>query len=91
MQFIKWKTAPVFGTCNPALDGNGKRTLTYRRPVEPRRPVKERLDKRVDVARIRNPETDPELEYLRAQVDWQGKEARHYRERIDRWEINRQY
>ena len=53
----------------PTLDSKGQKTLTYKRPVEPRRPVKERLGKGVDVTRIRNTETDPELEYLRAQID----------------------
>ena len=91
LRFIKWKTSLAFGTRIPTLDGEGRRTLTYRRSIEPRKPIKERLGRRVDVSGILNPETGPELEYLRAQADWLEKEANYYRERIGRWKINRQF
>ena len=41
--------------------------------------------------RIRSIETDSELEYYRAQVDWHEQQARYYMERIDRWKIDRRY
>ena len=93
LRFIIQKQHPPLAPVPPPPLGKsrGKRTLTYRRPAEPRSPTQEKLGQRVDVTLIRSKETDPELEYYRAQVDQHEQEASHYRERIDRWKIIRQY
>ena len=71
LRLIKWKPVPAFGEWTSTLHGDGRRTLTYRRSIEPRRPVKERLGRQVDVSRIHT----PEMERLRAQVEWHEQET----------------
>ena len=68
---------PAFGGCVPALDGEGRQTLTYRRAAEvtTKRPIHERLENPTRISRVRTGEPHPELQRLKEQARWHEKKA----------------
>ena len=67
------------------MDGEGRRTLTYRTSSEQRPPIQDRLGEPVRVRQVRDPAAEEELRRLERQALWHAHEAERYKERARKW------
>ena len=67
------------------MDGEGRRTLTYKTSTEQRTPIRDRLSEPVRVRHIRDLAAEQELRRLERQATWHARKTERYKETARKW------